>query len=64
MDKGVKPTKPKNLLIQVYEQGSLKTNVRVPFFMAKMGMKFGQGAAKSKRAQDRDDGMEALKKWI
>ncbi|GEM_PF-2450548 len=56
-----KPVKPKNILIQVTEEGTLKTNVRVPFFMLKMGLKFGQMAANAKKPGAREEELERLK---
>jgi hypothetical protein len=56
-----KPVKPKNIVIQVTEQGKLKTNVRVPFFMVKMGLKFGQMAANVKKTDKHEKELEMLK---
>lgn len=56
-----KTVKPRNILIQVTENGKATANVRIPFFIIKMGMKFGQMAANSKKGGNHEDALERLK---
>ncbi|KOA20344.1 hypothetical protein CLHOM_12560 [Clostridium homopropionicum DSM 5847] len=58
----IKPIKPKGIRIEITENGVLTTNVRVPYFVVKMGMKFGQMAAdSSKKKGSVEDELERLK---
>ncbi len=41
-----KPIKPKSLHINVVENGKVTTDVSIPFFLVKMGMKFAQKEVK------------------
>lgn len=41
-----KPIKPKSFHINVVEDGKVTTDVSIPFFLIKMGMKFAQKEAK------------------
>lgn len=43
----MKPAKPKRMCVLVTENGNLITNVRMPYFMFKMGMKFGKRPRKT-----------------
>ncbi|MGO5072453.1 hypothetical protein ACTQ4K_00635 [Clostridium sporogenes] len=42
---------PKNILIQVTEVGKPQTNVRIPFFVVRAGMKIGQAVSARKTAK-------------
>ncbi|MEN6593426.1 MAG: hypothetical protein ABFC31_00560 [Clostridiaceae bacterium] len=53
-------TKPKRLCVLVTEQGKQTVNVRMPYFMFKMGMKFGKTAAKNGDITDCGDAMAYL----
>lgn len=55
------PVKPKEIRIKVTENGVLTANVRVPCFIVKMGLKFGQMADHSKRKGTAEDELERLK---
>ena len=55
-----KNTKPKRLYVLVTEQGKQTTNVKMPYFMFKMGMKFGKMAAANGDIPDCDDAMAYL----
>lgn len=59
--KKLKPIKPKTLLIQVTENGKLTANVRVPFFLVKMGIKFGQMELNAKKQENHTNELERLK---
>lgn len=52
--------KPKRLCVLVTENGRQTTNVRLPYFMFKMGMKFGKKAAANGDISDCDDAMAYL----
>jgi hypothetical protein len=54
-----KPMKPKTLVVKVTENGKLTANVRIPFIIVKMGMKFGQMELKAKEGNK--DELERLK---
>ncbi len=56
-----KPAKPKGIRIQVTENGVLTANVRIPYFIAKIGLKFGQTADNSKKKKSAEDELERLK---
>lgn len=58
---GGKMVNPKQMLIQVTQQGQPKVNVRIPFFLVKMGLKFGQMAVDAKQAGGHDQALEYLK---
>jgi len=58
---GKKTLNPKHMLIQVMEQGVLKVNVRLPFFLVKMGLKFGRMAANANHTGSGDKALEYLK---
>ncbi|WFR55273.1 hypothetical protein QA584_16865 [Anaerocolumna sp. AGMB13025] len=59
--KKVKPVKPQGIRIEVTENGVLTTNVRIPYFIAKMGLKFGQKAEHSKKKGSAEDELQRLK---
>lgn len=56
-----KPVKPKGIRIQVTENGVLTANVQIPYFIVKMGLKFGQMADNSKKKGSHEDELERLK---
>ena len=56
----MKPAKPKRMCVLVTENGNQTTNVRMPYFMFKMGMKFGKLAAKNGNIHNREDAMAYL----
>lgn len=53
--------KPKGIRIEVTENGVLTANVRVPYFIVKMGLKFGPAADHSKKRGSAEDELERLK---
>ncbi|WP_342757756.1 hypothetical protein [Kineothrix sedimenti] len=53
--------KPKSIRIEVTENGVLTANVRIPYFVVKMGLKFGQMANNSKKKGDAENELERLK---
>lgn len=53
--------KPKSIRIEVTENGVLTANVRIPYFVMKMGLKFGQMANNSKKKGDAENELERLK---
>ena len=55
------PVKPKGIRIEVTENGVLTTNVRVPYFLVKMGLKFWQMSDHSKKKESARDELERLK---
>ncbi len=55
-----KTIKPKGIRIQVTEKGILTTNIRIPFFVVKMGLKFGQMAYSSKTHERYEGELERL----
>ncbi len=55
------PVKPKGIRIEVTENGVLAANVCVPYFIVKMGLKFGQMADSSKKKGSAEDELERLK---
>lgn len=56
-----KPDKPKGIRIQVTENGVLTANVRVPYFVVKMGLKFGQMSHNAKKQGSAENELERLK---
>lgn len=52
--------KPKRMCVLVTENGRQTTNVRMPYFMFKMGMKFGKMAAANGDISDCGDAMAYL----
>jgi len=50
----MKNAKPKRLSVLVTEHGKQTTHVRMPYFMFKMGMKFGKMAARNGDIQEQD----------
>ena len=52
--------KPKRFCVQITEQGKQTVNVRMPYFMFKMGMRFGNMAAKNGDIPDCGDAMAYL----
>lgn len=57
----MKSVKPKSIRIEVTENGVLTANVRIPYFVMKMGLKFGQMANNSKKKGDAQNELERLK---
>ncbi len=57
----MKPVRPKGIRIEVTENGVLTANVRVPYFIVKIGLKFGQMADSSKKKGSVEDELERLK---
>jgi len=57
----MKTVKPKSIRIEVTENGVLTANVRIPYFVMKMGLKFGQMANNSKKKGDAQNELERLK---
>ena len=57
----MKSVKPKSIRIEVTENGVLTANVRIPYFVVKMGLKFGQMANNSKKKGDAENKLERLK---
>ena len=57
----MKSVKPKSIRIEVTENGVLTANVRIPYFVVKMGLKFGQMANNSKKKGDAENELERLK---
>jgi hypothetical protein len=55
------PVKPKGIRIEVTENGVLTANVRVPYFIIKLGLKFGQMADPSRKKKSAEDELERLK---
>lgn len=55
------PVKPKGIRIEVIENGVLTANVRVPYFIVKMGLKFGQMADHSTKRGGAENELERLK---
>lgn len=53
--------KPQRIRIEVTENGVLTTNVRVPYFIAMMGLKLWQSADHSKKKGNAEDELERLK---
>jgi hypothetical protein len=56
----MRTAKPKRLCVLVTENGRQTTNVRMPYFMFKMGMKFGKMAAANGDIPDCADAMSYL----
>lgn len=56
----MRTAKPKRFCVLVTENGKQTTNVRLPYFMFKMGMKFGKMAAKNGDIPDCGDAMAYL----
>ncbi len=56
-----KSVKPQGIRIEVTESGVVTANVRVPYFVVKMGLKFGQSAGKSKKKGSAEEELERLK---
>ena len=57
----MKTVKPKKIRIEVTEKGVLTANVCVPYFVVKMGIKFGQMSGNSKKKESAEDELERLK---
>ncbi|RCX23738.1 hypothetical protein DFP94_1011340 [Fontibacillus phaseoli] len=57
----MKPVKPKGIRIEVTENDVMTANVRVPYFVVKMGLKFGQMADNSKKKGGANNELERLK---
>lgn len=55
------PVKPQGIHIEVTQNGVLTANVRFPFSIAKMWMKFGQITDFSKKKGNAEDALEHLK---
>ncbi len=60
-NQNMNPVKPKGIRIEVTENGVLTANVRMPYFIVKMGLKFGQMAHHSKKKRSAEDELERLK---
>jgi hypothetical protein len=59
--KNTGPVKPKGIRIEVTENGVLTTNVRVPYFVVKMGLRFGQMADGASKKENHEDQLKKLK---
>lgn len=59
--KNINPIKPRGIRIEVTENGILTSNVRMPYFIVKMGLKFGQMADHSKKKGNAEDELMRLK---
>ena len=57
----LKPVKPKGIRVEVTKNGILTANVRIPYAIVKMGLKFGHMADSSKRKGTAEDELERLK---
>lgn len=57
----LKPVKPKGIRIEVTENGVMTANVFVPYFIVKMGLKFGQMTDNSKEKGNAENELERLK---
>ncbi len=57
----VKPIKPKYIHIQVTKNGESTANVHIPYFVVKMGIKFGQMSADAKQKGQGKEELDRLK---
>ncbi|WP_410768814.1 hypothetical protein [Fontibacillus sp. BL9] len=57
----MKPVKPKWIRIEVTENGVKTANLRVPYFIVKIGLRFGQMADYSKKKGSAENELERLK---
>lgn len=57
----IEPVKPKGIRIEVIENGVLTSNVRIPFFIVKMGLKLGQMAEYAQKKGRVNGELERLK---